>query len=59
MYEGEGDGVDGLAVLDDHVEPVLVVHDGAQAHDAHVDVVCDVTNLPVLKPRGCQLALTF
>ena len=33
------------AVLDDHVEPELVVHDGAEAHDADVDVVLVVAHL--------------
>ena len=32
-------------MLDDHVEPELVVHDGAEAHDADVDVVLVVAHL--------------
>lgn len=45
MNEAEGDELDGPAVLDDHVEAELVVHDGAQAHDADVDVVLVVAHL--------------
>ena len=34
-----------LFVLDDHVETELVVHDGAHAHDAQVDVVGHIAHL--------------
>ena len=53
MYQGQGYRVDGLLVLDHHVEPKLVIHDCAHAHDAQVNVVSDVTKFPVLVPfRG-------
>ena len=50
LFIPKGDGVDGLLVLDDHVEPELVVHDGPQAHDAHMNIVRHVTNLAMLVP---------
>ena len=52
MNKGECDGVDGLAVLDDHVEAVLVVHDGPQTHDTHMNVIRHVTNFAVFFPFG-------
>ena len=43
-HQTERDAVDGLLVLYDHVEAELVVHDGPEAHDAHVDVVGGVAH---------------
>ena len=48
--QAQGDGVDGLLVLDDHVEPELVVHDGSQAHDANVNIICRITKFTVFVP---------
>lgn len=48
-HQTEGDAVDGSLVLDDHVEAELVVHDGAQAHDANVDVVSRVAHLQLCR----------
>ena len=45
MVQAERDARDGLAVFDHQIEAVLVVHDGAQAHDRHVDVVLRVAHL--------------
>ena len=38
-YQTESEAVDCLFVSYDHVESVLVVHDGPQAHDTKVDVI--------------------
>ena len=38
-YQAKGQTVDCLFVSYDHVESVLVVHDGPQAHDTKVDVI--------------------
>ena len=43
-HQTERDAVDGLLVLYDHVEAEFVVHDGPEAHDAHVDVVGGVAH---------------
>ena len=46
----QGDRVDGLLVLDHHVEAKLVVHDGPEAHDADMHIIRHISQLPILVP---------
>ena len=50
MHQRQRDASDGLRVLNHHVEAVLVVHNCAQTHDAHVNVVGDVTDFALTLP---------
>lgn len=35
----KGNAIDGLPMLDHHIEAIFIVHDCTQAHDAHMNVV--------------------
>jgi hypothetical protein len=52
VNETQCDAVDGFAVLDDHVEAVLVVHDGTKAHNPDVNVISGAAQFELLNvPR--------
>ena len=59
MHQRQRDAGDGLRVLNHHVEAVLVVHDCAQTHDAHVNVVRNVADFALtLAFRGFSKLVT-